>query len=300
VLSRTPIVDARFLSPGGRFVGMVPAHPSSAASSHGSPAGRLELWNLPERRLVRTVKLAVVPSKSDPVALSADGAFAVMNVRSIKGSNGPIQLVLVNLRTGRERALPASANQCTARWDAFDFTRNDRYLAAGTFCGQMSMFDIAHWRQVGKTLDIGGETAWSSFSPDGRHLAIASWDGTIKVSPVPITGHTVSLTENTKGVPEVSWSPDGRYLASAGLDHTVRIFDARTLQELRVIAQPDASAGVVFTSNSRGVISYDSGNNVWLWDACTDCENPRGLLALARSRVTRRLTPPERTAFGAS
>jgi WD40 repeat protein len=299
VLSRTPIVDASFLSRGGRFAGIVPAPSSSAASSHGSPAGRLELWNLPERRLVRTVKLAEVPSGREPV-LSADGNWMVMNVPSIRGPNGPIQLVLVNLRTGRERALPANANHCTATWDAFDFTRNDRYVAAGTFCGQMSMFDVATGRKVGKTLDIGGEIAWSSFSPDGRHLAIASWDGTVKVSPVPLTGRPVSLTENTKGVPDVEWSPDGRYLESAGLDHTVRIFDARTLQELRVITQPDAVIGAVFTPDSRNVISYDNGSNVWLWDACTGCENPRGLLALARSRVTRSLTPQERAEFGVS
>jgi hypothetical protein len=66
-----------------------------------------------------------------------------------------------------------------------------------------------------------------------------------------------------------------------------------------VIAQPDAIVGAVFTPDSRDVISYDTGNNVWLWDACTDCENPRGLLTLARSRVTRSLTPAERTEFRA-
>lgn len=299
VLSRTANVDAAFLSPGGRFAGMIPAPPTSAAPSFGSAAGRVEIWNVAKRQLVRTVKIEEVPSGREP-ALSANGAFAVMNVPSIKGPNGPIQLVLVNLRTGRERALPASANQCTATWDGFAFTRDDRYVAAGTFCGQMSMFDVATGRKIGKTLDIGGQIAWSSFSPDGRHLAIASWDGTVKVSPVPFTGHTVSLTENTKGVPDVEWSPDGRYLASASLDHTVRIFNARTLQELRVTAQPDAIVGAVFTPDSRDVISYDTGNNVWLWDACTDCENPRGLLTLARSRVTRSLTPAERTEFGVS
>jgi WD40 repeat protein len=299
VLSRTANVDASFLSAGGRFAGMVPAPPSSTGPSFGSPQGRLEVWNVAERRLVRTVRIAEVPSGREPV-LSADGALVVMNVPSIKGPNGPIQLVLVNLRTGRERPLPVGTNQCTATWDGFDFTRDDRYVAAGTFCGQMSMFDVTTGRQVGKTLDIDGQIAWSSFSPDGRHLAIASWDGTIKVSPVPFTGHTVSLTENTKGVPDVSWSPDGRYLASASLDHTVRMFDARTLQELRVIAQPNAVVGAVFTPDSRDVISYDTGHNVWLWDACTDCESPRQLLTLARSRVTRSLTPAERTDFGVS
>jgi hypothetical protein len=37
---------------------------------------------------------------------------------------------------------------------------------------------------------------------------------------------------------------------------------------------------------------------VSLWDACTDCENPAALLALARSRVTRGLTAAERHEFG--
>ena len=95
-----------------------------------------------------------------------------------------------------------------------------RSVACGRdFCGtDVSVWNPATGKQVGGALGLrGGELAWIAFSPDGRHVAIASWNGTIRVSPVPLNvNRTVTLTENTKGVPMVAYSPDGRYLASAG------------------------------------------------------------------------------------
>ena len=37
---------------------------------------------------------------------------------------------------------------------------------------------------------------------------------------------------------------------------------------------------------------------VRIFDACTACQSPRALLARARARVTRALTPAERRTFG--
>jgi WD40 repeat protein len=75
-----------------------------------------------------------------------------------------------------------------------------------------------------------------AFAPDGRTLASASGDQTVRLwdlsdrahpSPLgpPLTGHT-SL------VNAVAFAPDGRTLASASYDRTVRLWDLRGFNEI--------------------------------------------------------------------
>jgi WD40 repeat protein len=293
-LAATPNIDAAFLSTGGRFAGEIPAGPADALTS----AGTLRVWNVDTRRVIRTIHLPVVPSGYEPV-MSQDGRYVVMSVPSPSSPTAPPNLVLVDTQTGHERVLARGTPACTSSWTGFAFSQDDRLVAAGTFCGIESVWDVATGRKVGQSLALDGQVSAAAFSPDDRQLAVASWDGKIDVTPIPIALKRVTvLTENTKGVPLVSYSPNGRYLASAGLDATVRIFDAHTLMELRVITQPGPTAGVAFTADSLRVLGYTSPGTASLWDACTDCESPQALLALARGRVTRQLTTAERREFG--
>ena len=62
------------------------------------------------------------------------------------------------------------------------------------------------------------------FSPDGRLLATASGDGTVKCWDTSTGGLLCLLRAHQQEVYAVAFHPDGRHLASAGADGTVKIW----------------------------------------------------------------------------
>jgi WD40 repeat protein len=64
-----------------------------------------------------------------------------------------------------------------------------------------------------------------SWSPDGKTLASASMDGTVKLWDVTTGKEKATLKGHTAAVYSVSWSPDGKTLASASCDQTVKLWD---------------------------------------------------------------------------
>jgi WD40 repeat protein len=109
-----------------------------------------------------------------------------------------------------------------------------------------------------------------NFSPDGRWLASAGADNTVRIWNSKSGKSERTLTGHTAGVYSVNFSPDGRLLASAGADNTVRIWNAETATLLRTLSgHTDAVRSVNFSPDGRLLASASQDNTVRLWDAET-------------------------------
>jgi WD40 repeat protein len=73
-----------------------------------------------------------------------------------------------------------------------------------------------------------------AWSPDGRRLASASGDTTVKVWDARSGQETLTLQGHPGRVLSVAFSPDGRRLVSAGQYGTMKVWNAQTGEEAPV------------------------------------------------------------------
>ena len=116
-----------------------------------------------------------------------------------------------------------------------------------------------------------------AFSPDGRILATASADRTIRLwNAANGKPHGKPLTGHTAGVAAVAFSPDGKLLASASDDQTLQLWSTArgTPRGPPLEGHTAAVTDVAFSPDGTKLASASRDRSVRLWNARTG--KPRG------------------------
>jgi WD40 repeat protein len=305
-----PILERVAGAPNGFFLspsGTLSMEPFSSRAT-GNPVG-VSVRSTTTGALVRTVP--AIPALS-MLAASPDGRLlAMLGDLSALVSPQPPSGPPLKQGAGEVVALASGASAdlqvvggngqgvSGCLWNAAAISRDDRLVAAADFCGLVALWN-ARTGRLRATFNNGGEPSRIAFSPNGRYLAVASWNSTITIWDVHTRRALHVLAGHTLGVDGVAYSPDGRLLASVGLDDTLRVWDPSSGRVLRVWREQQPVSSVAFNSDGHQIVTGDATGTISIWDACTACGNAKALLAIARTRVTRQLTALERTTFGVS
>jgi tetratricopeptide (TPR) repeat protein len=106
-----------------------------------------------------------------------------------------------------------------------------------------------------------------AFSPDGRRLASASQDQTVRIWDSATGKELFALKGHAGIVSDVAFSPNGQRLASAGLDQTVRIWDSATGKELFTLKGRAAMVvRVAFSPDGQRLASANQDGSIDLWE----------------------------------
>ncbi len=109
-----------------------------------------------------------------------------------------------------------------------------------------------------------------TYSPDGKYIASASADRTIKVIDASTGKSVITCQGSTDVVNALAYSPEGKHIVSGSDDRMVRVWDASTGT---LVVTSQGSTGLVkavaYSPQRKNIASGGSDRIVRIWDAST-------------------------------
>lgn len=195
----------------------------------------------------------------------------LLNTEAVRGSQATMEArnaLLTSLLSSPHLKTFLRGHTTTVR--ALAFSR-DGILASADAVGNIFFWDpsTGYMTQAPHLKAHNGYIFSIAFSPDGKNLASASSDHTIKIWNL-VSSTEIALSGHSDAVRGVAFSIDGTRLASAGADGTAKIWDVPTGKELKSLKGHDkAVSTVAFSADNQWLASAGDDRKIILWDPKT-------------------------------
>ena len=231
--------------------------PRGTILATGGLYGQVQLWDVATHRQVGTTMGAGQGVSS--VTFSPDGK--ILATGSSKG------VELWDVATHRQVGAPIDVGAGDVA--AMAFSPDGKVLAISG--ADVELWNVARHGRIGAPLATSGGSV--AFSPDGRLLAVGSFQGAVQLFTAS-AGQRVGSPFGANGweTSNLAFSPDGKILATASGDSSARLWDVATHHELGSL-QPGKASGsmyqVAFLPGSAIAVTVNEDGDARLWDVAT-------------------------------